>query len=182
MGHSWWSLVTRDYVTRDQWPSGVTYIVINPRKNGFTAGEIFVTRFWLSVDRQSTISIFMVVEDCASSRSSASVLKKEAMKEEHFQTKNLLRFYALPFWQVDFTRVFNTILLWPKHASLSCKPWFLFLFPFHFVFKQTIPITVKMCFKVHLSDSMCNGWWDQNRSIYKPFPKTLLCRVYMYAK
>ena len=51
------------------------------------------------------------------------------MKEEHFQTKNLLlRFYAFPFWQVDFTRVFNTILLWPKHASLSCKPWFLFCF------------------------------------------------------
>ena len=29
--------------------------MINPRKNGFTAGEIFVTPFRLSVDRQSTI-------------------------------------------------------------------------------------------------------------------------------
>ena len=36
--------------------------MINPRKNGFTAGEIFVTPFRLSVDRQSTI--FTPIASC----------------------------------------------------------------------------------------------------------------------
>ena len=46
-GHSWlrhsWPVTIRSALHSDQ-----------PSKNGFTAGEIFVTPFWLSVDRQST--------------------------------------------------------------------------------------------------------------------------------
>ena len=53
VGHSWWSLVTSDVVTSDQWPSGVTHIVINPRKTVLLRVRFFHS-VWLSVDRQWT--------------------------------------------------------------------------------------------------------------------------------
>ena len=62
VGHSWWSLVTSDEVTSDQWPSGVTPIALfsdKPEMNRVTARGILFHPFERAVGTDNELYLIM---------------------------------------------------------------------------------------------------------------------------